>query len=120
MDKVNLQKLEALNNQHVISVVQEAIQLCKPAKVTVITDSKEDIAYLRNLAINNGEEKKLKMEGHTIHFDGYYDQARDKNNTRYLLSKDVDWGIKVNSIEKDKGSKKYILTLMTVWLGRRC
>ncbi|PKP57016.1 phosphoenolpyruvate carboxykinase (GTP) [Candidatus Atribacteria bacterium HGW-Atribacteria-1] len=106
MDKVNLQKLEALNNQYVINVVQEAIQLCKPAKVTVITDAKEDIAYLRNLAINNGEEKKLKMEGHTIHFDGYYDQGRDKPHTKYLLSKYVDWGLGVNYIEKDKGLKE--------------
>jgi len=106
MDKNDLWKLEELNNQHVIKVVEEAIQLCKPTKVTVITDLKEDIAYLRNLAINNGEEKKLKMEGHTIHFDGYYDQGRDKANTKYLLSKDVDWGIKVNSIEKEKGLKE--------------
>ncbi|GAH48143.1 unnamed protein product, partial [marine sediment metagenome] len=106
MDKVNLQKLEALNNQYVINVVQEAIQLCKPAKVTVMTDAKEDIAYLRNLAINNGEEKKMKMKGHTIHFDGYYDQGRDKPHTKYLLSKYVDWGLGVNYIEKDKGLKE--------------
>jgi len=106
MDIIDLQKLEKLNNQHVIKIVEETIQLCKPAKVTMITDSKEDINYVRELALNNGEEKKLKMEGHTIHFDGYYDQARDKANTRYLLSKDVDWGIKVNSIEKDKGLKE--------------
>ncbi|MEA1964376.1 MAG: phosphoenolpyruvate carboxykinase (GTP) [Candidatus Aerophobetes bacterium] len=106
MDKNNLRKLEELSNQHVIKVVEEAIQLCKPAKVVVITDSKEDIAYVRELALINGEEKKLKMEGHTIHFDGYYDQARDKANTRYLLAEDVDWGIKVNSIEKDKGLKE--------------
>lgn len=106
MDKIDLQKLEELNNQHVIKVVEEAIQLCKPAKVVVITDSKEDIAYVRELALINGEETKLKMEGHTIHFDGYYDQGRDKANTKYLLSKDVDWGIKVNSIEKEKGLKE--------------
>ncbi len=106
MDKIDLQKLEELNNQHVIKVVEEAIQLCKPAKVVVITDSKEDIAYVRELALINGEEAKLKMEGHTIHFDGYYDQGRDKVNTKYLLSKNVDWGIKVNLIEKDKGLKE--------------
>lgn len=103
MDKIYLQKLEEINNRHVIKVVEEAIQLCKPAKVTVITDSKEDIAYVRELALINGEEKKLKIEGHIIHFDGYYDQGRDKANTKYLMSKDVDWGIKVNSIEKKKG-----------------
>jgi len=106
MDKIDLQKLEKLNNRHVIKVVEEAIQLCKPAKVVVITDSKEDIAYVRELALAIGEEKKLKMEGHTIHFDGYYDQARDKKHTKYLLSQDVDWGIEVNSIEKDKGLKE--------------
>lgn len=106
MDKIDLQKLEELNNQHVIKVVEEAIQLCKPAKVVVITDSKEDIAYVRELTLINSEEAKLKMEGHTIHFDGYYDQGRDKANTKYLLSKDVDWGIKVNSIEKEKGLKE--------------
>ena len=106
MNKIDLQKLEELNNQHAIKVVEEAIKLCKPAKVTVITDSKEDIAYVRELAINNGEEKKLKMEGHTIHFDGYYDQARDKGHTKYLLSEEVNWGLGVNYIEKDKGLKE--------------
>ena len=106
MDKIDLQKLEGLNNQHIIKVVEEAIQLCKPAKVVVITDSKEDIAYVRKLALINGEETKLKMNGHTIHFDGYYDQGRDKANTKYLLSRDVDWGIKVNSIKKEKGLKE--------------
>ena len=106
MDKINLQKLGELDNQHVIKIVEEAIKLCKPAKVVVITDLKEDIAYVRELALINGEEAKLKMEGHTIHFDGYHDQGRDKANTKYLLSKDVDWGIGVNSIEKEKGLKE--------------
>jgi len=69
----------------------------------VITDSKEDINYVRELALAISEEKKLKMEGHTIHFDGYYDQARDKGHTKYLLSEEVNWGLGVNSIEKDKG-----------------
>src|SRR5665648_956514 len=102
----NQEKLKNLNNEHIIAKVKEAIEHCKPAKVTVITDSKEDIVYVRELALAIGEEKKLKMEGHTIHFDGYDDQGRDKANTRYLLSKDVDWGINVNSIEKDKGLKE--------------
>jgi len=106
MDKINLKKLEELNNQYVINEVQKAIQLCKPEKVTVITDSKEDIAHIRELSLIKVEEKKLKMEGHTIHFDGYYDQARDKKHTKYLLSQNVEWGIEVNSIKKEKGLKE--------------
>ena len=71
--------------------------------MTIISDSNEDINYVRKLALDTGEEKKLKMEGHTIHFDGYYDQARDKEHTKYLLSKKVDWGLGINYVEKEKG-----------------
>jgi len=106
MDKINLQKLEKLNNRYVTEKIEEAIKLCKPAKVNIISDSKEDINYVRKLAINTFEEKKLKMEGHTIHFDGYYDQARDKEHTKYLLSQKVNWGLGINYIEKDKGLKE--------------
>lgn len=106
MDKINLQKLEKLNNRYVTEKIEEAIKLCKPAKVNIISDSKEDIDYVRKLAINTFEEKKLKMEGHTIHFDGYYDQARDKEHTKYLLSQKVNWGLGINYIEKDKGLKE--------------
>ena len=102
----NQEKLKNLNNEHIIAKVKEAIELCKPAKVTVITDSKEDIAYVRELALSIGEEKELRMEGHTIHFDGYYDQARDEGHTKYLLSEEVNWGLGVNYIEKDKGLKE--------------
>ena len=62
MDKINLRKLEALNNQHVIKAVEEAIQLCKPAKVIVITDSIEDVNYVRESALINGEEAKFSSE----------------------------------------------------------
>ncbi len=103
MDNEALKKLEVLNNPKVMEYVDEAIKLCKPAKVTVITDSQEDIAYIKELAIKNGEEKKLEMKGHTLHFDGPKDQARDKAHTKYLLSKKVDWGIDINYIMKDEG-----------------
>lgn len=103
LDRENLRKLEMLNNKKVMDYVYEAIDLCKPDKVTVITDSEEDINYVRNLAIKNGEEKKLKMEGHTVHFDGINDQGRDKANTRYLVSEKVDWGIEVNTMLQPDG-----------------
>ena len=84
--------------------LNEAIELCKPSKVTVITDSDEDIAYVRELSLKNGEEAKLAMEGHTIHFDGIYDQGRDKKNTKYLVAEKVNWGMEVN------------LSLIHIWL----
>ena len=103
MNKINRKKLEALNNPYIVQRVEEAITLCKPDKVTVITDDPKEIQYVRELALKSKEEEKLELAGHTIHYDGYYDQGRDKENTRYLLSQKVDWGIDVNSIDKDKG-----------------
>jgi len=103
MDNISRTKLEALKNPKVMEYVEEAIKLCRPAKVTVITDSEEDNNYIRELAIKNHEEKPLKLKGHTIHFDSPLDQARDKANTKYLLSKEVDWGLNINYILKDKG-----------------
>jgi phosphoenolpyruvate carboxykinase (GTP) len=103
MEQSYKKKLEVLNNPYIIKRVKEAIELCQPEKVTVITDDPTEIQYLRELALKNKEEEELKLPGHTVHFDGYYDQGRDKGNTRYLLSHKVDWGIAVNSIDKEEG-----------------
>ena len=89
MDEENLDKLKALKNRHVEEQVGRFLALCKPAKATVITDADEDVAYVRKLSIEKGEEHPLKMTGHTVHWDGYQDQARDKENTKFLLQKQI-------------------------------
>jgi phosphoenolpyruvate carboxykinase (GTP) len=78
-------KLEALDNPKVMKILEETVAAAKPARVVVFDDSAEDMAKIRQLAIENNEEKPLAMEGHTIHYDGYFDQGRDKANTATLL-----------------------------------
>ena len=63
----------------------------------------EDIAYIRESAIRNQEEKNVAIDGHTIHFDGYNDQARDKGHTKFLLPEGVDLGPNINAINKEEG-----------------
>ncbi len=108
MNEENMKKLEALNNPKVMKLVKEYVELCKPEKMTVITDSKEDIGHVRNLAVTNGEEKPLKIKGHTIHFDGYYDQARDKANTKVLLSGNLCLSKCINCGDREKGIKEVL------------
>ncbi len=103
LDETNLAKLLALKNPAMHRFVAEAIDLCKPEKVFVSTDSPEDIAYIRQLALDRNEETALAIEGHTIHFDGYHDQARDVARTKYLLPKGVDLGERLNSIDRTEG-----------------
>ena len=102
----DMRKLEALNNPKVMNYLNEAIALCKPASVKILTDSEEDVEYVRQLAKKNGEEANLNIKGHTYHFDGMNDQARDKANTKYLVKELVNWGMPVNQILKDDGIKE--------------
>jgi phosphoenolpyruvate carboxykinase (GTP) len=96
-------KLEVLNNPHLMAFVEKYVEHCNPDSVFVRTDSKEDADYIRNKAIENGEEHKLAQKGHTYHFDGIKDQARDKANTKYLLPPGLDLGPNINSTDKAKG-----------------
>ncbi len=79
----NYKKLEELNNPALSSFIGKYVELCNPSSVFVRTDSPQDIEYLRNKAKELGEENGLTREGHTFHFDGSLDQARDKPVTQY-------------------------------------
>jgi phosphoenolpyruvate carboxykinase (GTP) len=57
------------------------------------------------------------MEGHTVHFDGYYDQARDKAQTKFLLPKGVDLGPEINSKDRDEGLAEIHEILKDIMVG---
>jgi len=119
----NLDKLMELENTKLHKFVAEAIELCEPDSVFVCTDSVEDVAYIRRLAVETGEEKPLAIEGHTVHFDGYedeqhHDQARDKANTKYLLRPGQDLGKRLNCIDRDEGLAEVRSYLKGAMAGR--
>ena len=103
LDAKNLEKLTAIANPKMHKFVADAIALTNPDTVTVFTDSTEDMALIRERAKNGGGEHALKMDGHTYHFDGPKDQARDKANTKYLLPEGWDLGASINCTDKASG-----------------
>ncbi len=104
-------KLDGLDNPKVWRIIEEAAKLMKPARIMVFDDSPADIARVRQLALENGEEKELAIEGHTVHYDGYYDQARDKANTVTLLPAGQKLSRGLNVKERESGLKE-ILEIM--------
>jgi len=114
----NYNKLIALDNPKMHDFIADAIELCRPASVFVCTDSPQDIAYIRDLAIKNGEEIPLATQGHTCHFDGYQDQARDKDQTKYLLPPGSQLGESLNSIDKSAGVEEVRSFLKDSMAGR--
>lgn len=111
------QKLIVINNSELHQFIARYVDLCNPAKVFVCTDSAEDIRYIREAAIRNREEAKLLMNGHTVHFDGYYDQARDKGKTKFLVPKGVDLGPEINTMDEERGIKEIHSILKNIMQG---
>jgi len=103
MNQASYQKLTALGNQEVLDFVSHAIELCEPDSVWVGDDSEIDSDYCRQLAIENKEESPLNIKGHTVHFDGYFDQARKKDVTKYLVPTGVNLDKKLNQVEREEG-----------------
>src|SRR3989339_150537 len=82
------EKLIALQNEKLIEFIFEYAQISEPDSVYMCDDSDEDAQYVRQMSLEKGEEKLLAREGQTIHYDGYNDQGRDKDNTRFMVAKE--------------------------------
>ncbi len=104
LGKDGYRKIALLNNPRLNEFLAKYIELCNPDKVFVCADTPEDIKYIRDAAIRNGEEMRLAIEGHTAHLDAYGDQGRDKENTEILVSKQVDIGSSINTLDRDQGN----------------
>jgi len=111
LSRDGLQKLEGLRNPHMMEIVERSLRLLRPARATVITDAEEDIRYVREMALRNNEEHPLATEGHTVHFDGYHDQGRDKLNTQVLIEPDMKISRAINTMDRQAGLSE-ILEIM--------
>jgi phosphoenolpyruvate carboxykinase (GTP) len=96
-------RLMAVDNIKIHAFVADAIELTNPENVFVCTDSEEDVKHVRQMAIENREESPLETPGHTCHFDGYYDQGRDRKATKYLVPKTETLSKALNQIEREEG-----------------
>jgi len=117
LGKEDYQKLIRINNPQLNQFVASYVEICNPDKVFVSTDSPTDIQYIRQAAIRNGEEAELAIKGHTVHFDGYYDQARDKGSTKFLLPEGVSLGPEINDIDRDEGLSEIFQILKNIMQG---
>ena len=119
LDADSFAKLAALENDKLHAFVADAIELFTPDSVKVCDDSQADQDYIRNRSLELGEEKPLATEGHSIHFDGYNDQARDKAATKYLVPADMDLDKTLNQAPRDEGLAEVRGLLAGAMAGRQ-
>lgn len=118
IDGKSLQILKEIDNEHVNKIIEHYVKLCKPKKVTVLDDSEESINYIREIAVKNREEANLETEGHTIHYDSFYDQGRDLENTCILLPKGLKLSKSIKTIEREKGLKEVFKLMEGIMEGK--
>ncbi|MCP4367943.1 MAG: phosphoenolpyruvate carboxykinase (GTP) [Deltaproteobacteria bacterium] len=98
LDVTNLSKLSPIKNESVLRKIANSIVLCDPDSVFINTGSDEDRQFIRDLSIEKGEESKLPMENHTIHYDLKDEQGRIIDRTFYIHNE----GEEVNTLAKLK------------------
>jgi len=104
LSQLGYQKLSAIASTKVHEFIAKASDLCNAEKIFICNDSAEDIAYVRHQAIATDEEKAiLTLPEHTVHFDGVYDQGRDREATKYLVPKGISLSKALNQIDRQEG-----------------
>ena len=117
LDAKAYQRLAAIANPDLHAFVAKYVEICNPDRVFVCTDSPEDRKFIREEAIRTGEERPLGIEGHTLHYEHYSDQGRDKEHTKFLLPPGVDLGPEIGSMDKEAGLAEIHGILQDIMVG---
>ena len=104
-DLDQVKKIEDINNQELWKFIETYIGILNPRKIFVVSDNNTDREQIRKIALETNEERKLAKPFNTFHFDNYYDQARDKENTKILMKENVKLPF-LNVMQRNEGIKE--------------
>lgn len=99
-DEASKAKFSVVKNEEILATIANRIELCNPKDIFVHTGSDEDRAYVKKMALEVGEEQKLAMEGHTIHFDPPAEQGRIVKQTFAIEDEGVYVSSMANSLPR--------------------
>jgi phosphoenolpyruvate carboxykinase (GTP) len=111
MDQKSLARVGRIKNEKALLKIANAIALTEPDAVWVSAGTEEDRQWVRERSLEKGEEKKLRLDGHTIHYDLPEEQGRIVDRTFYIVNE----GEKVSSLGKKlprEEARQYVATHM--------
>ncbi|MCP4118849.1 MAG: phosphoenolpyruvate carboxykinase (GTP) [Desulfobacteraceae bacterium] len=123
MDEDHYSRMEQQGNIDVRKKIANAIAICRPASVYINMGTPGDKAFIRNLALEKGEERKLAMENHTIHFDLAEEQGRIMDRTFYIADEWEEVSSLANRMTREEairdigGNMTGIMENMTMIVG---
>ncbi len=114
-DESNATKIQSIKNQDILTKIADRIELCNPDNLFIHTGNAEDCEFIKKMALKVGEEAKLAMEGHTIHFDPPTEQGRVVKQTYAIEDEGVYTSTLAHAMpraEADVLIKKYMKDIM--------
>ncbi len=88
LDDDHFARIQKVNHPEIQIKIANALVMCRPEKVYINTGSEQDRRFIRELALQKGEESPLSMPNHTIHFDLKEEQGRIIDRTYYIANDD--------------------------------
>ena len=111
LDREHGNRLATITNEEALLKVANAIAMCAPDHVYIHTGSEDDCETVRRMSLEKGEEKKLAIPGHTIHFDLPEDQGRMVDQTFYIANEDEQISSLSKKVLREK-AHAYVLEYM--------
>ena len=112
LDEANRAKLRKITTADALLKVANAIAMCKPQKVFIVSASADDVAACRAMSLEGGEECPLAMKDHTLHFDLPEDQGRMVDQTYYIANPDEEVSVLAKKMLREE-ALAYIRATMT-------
>jgi phosphoenolpyruvate carboxykinase (GTP) len=97
----DLAKLEKITTEKALLKIANSVAVCRPDRLFVNSGSDADLAEIRQLSLDKGEEAPLAMPDHTIHFDLPQEQARIVDRTFYIVNPDEKISVLAKKIVRD-------------------
>ena len=102
LDSSHLDRLLTIKNTEIIRRIAAAAAIGNPKTVFINTGSDSDLDFIRDLALEKGEESDLAMEKHTIHFDLAGEQGRIVDRTYYIADPEDHISSLANRMDRNK------------------
>ena len=119
LKKQEFEKLSKIKNAEVLEFILLSIETCAPKDVFICSDTPDEIAHIKNMAIVSGEESAaLLTPGHTFHFDGINDQGRDRTQTKFLVPQGEKLSERLNQMEREAGLSEVLGLLKNSMAGK--
>ena len=122
-DRESRVKLGRLSNKEVLLKIANTISLCRPERIFINTGSDDDRSAIREHSLLKGEERKLALKDHTIHFDLPQEQARIVKRTLYIINDEEKTSLLARTILRQEAFqyiRKYLTGIMegkTLYVG---